>query len=85
MFYVSQKAQRAQKFFRLTAKNLGLTDYTDYTDYACLAASGISLLIPQKAKVKYRKKQKQNTAKSKSKMPQKTKINFVDSNIEGAV
>jgi len=57
-WYVSQKAQRAQKFFRLTAKNLGLTDYTDYTDYACLAASGISLLIPQKAKVKYRKKQK---------------------------
>ena len=41
-----------------------LTDYTDGTDYACLAASGISLLIPQKAKAKYRKKQKQNTAKN---------------------
>jgi len=38
--------------------------HTDYTDYACLAASGISLLIPQKAKAKYRKKQKQNTAKN---------------------
>jgi len=63
-WYVSQKSQRAQKGFRLTAKILGHTDYTDGTDYACLAASGISLLIPQKAKAKYRKKQKQNATKN---------------------
>jgi hypothetical protein len=29
-FYVSQISQRAQKFFRLTAKILGHTDCTDY-------------------------------------------------------
>ena len=29
-FYFSQKSQRAQKFFRLTAKFFGLTDYTDW-------------------------------------------------------
>ena len=30
--------------------------------------------IPQKTKVKYRKKQKSNTAKNKSQIPQKSKI-----------
>jgi hypothetical protein len=54
---LAEIAERAERFSP-DGENLGHTDYTDYTDYACLAASGISLLIPQKAKVKYRKKQK---------------------------
>lgn len=57
---IAESAER----FSPDGEILGHTDYTDYTDYACLAASGISLLIPQKAKAKYRKKQKQNTAKN---------------------